>query len=42
MHLQEIFDQRGQSYMKHCPLHHMTYVSAKVEVAKAKGLKMYI
>ena len=40
MHLQEIFDltlTQGQGHMKHCPLHHVTYVLAKFEVAKAKG-----
>ena len=35
MHLQEIFE--GQGHMKHCPLHHVTYVSAKFEVAMANG-----
>ena len=33
MHLQEIFDLtfiQGQGHMKHCPLHHVTYVPAKL------------
>ena len=37
MHLQEIFDltlNEGQGHMKHCPLHHVTCVPAKIEVAK--------
>ena len=34
MHLQEIFDL-GQGHMKHCPQHHVTYVTAKFEVAMA-------
>ena len=32
MHLQETFDitlTQGQSHMKHCPLHRVTYVPAK-------------
>ena len=40
MHLQEIFDltlNQGQGHMKHCPLHHVTYVPAKFEVATANG-----
>ena len=44
MHLQEIFDltltlalTQGQGHMKHCPLHHVTYVPAKFEVATANG-----
>ena len=40
MHLQEIFDLsfiQGQGHMKHCPLHHVTYVPAKLEVATANG-----
>ena len=40
MHLQEIFDLtfiQGQGHMKHCPLHHVTYVHAKLEVATANG-----
>ena len=36
MHLQEIFDLvLGQGHIKHCPLHHVTYVTAKFEVATA-------
>ena len=31
-----LFDQ-GQGHMKHCPLHHVTYVPAKFEVATANG-----
>ena len=26
---------QGQGHMKHCPLHHVTYVPAKFEVATA-------
>ena len=26
-----------QGHMKHCPLHHVTYVPAKFEVAMANG-----
>ena len=40
MHLQEMFDltlTQGQGHMKHCPLHHVTYVPAKFEVAMANG-----
>ena len=36
MHLQEIFDLTltlGQGHIKHCRLHHLTYVTAKFEVA---------
>ena len=38
MHLQEIFDLTltlGQGQIKHSPLHHVTYVTAKFEVATA-------
>ena len=28
---------QGQGHMKHCPLHHVTYVPAKFEVAMANG-----
>ena len=28
---------QGQGHMKHCPLHHVTYVPAKFEVAAANG-----
>ena len=41
MHLQEIFDftlTQGPGHMKHCPLHHVLYVSAKFKVAMANGL----
>ena len=39
MHLQEIFDlNKGQGHMKHCPLHQVLYVPAKIEVATANGL----
>ena len=41
MHLQEIFDwtlTKGQGHMKHCPLHHVTYVPAKFEVATSNSL----
>ena len=34
MHLQEIFDMtltQGQGHMKHFPLHHVTYVPAKLQ-----------
>ena len=40
MHLQEIFHLtfiQDQGHMKHCPLHHMTYVPSKFEVAKTNG-----
>ena len=40
MHLQEIFDltlTQGQGYMKHCPLHHVTFVPAKFEVVTVNG-----
>ena len=40
MHLQEIVDltlTQGQGHMKHCPLHNVTYVPAKSEVATANG-----
>ena len=40
MHLQEVFDLSttlGQGYIKHCPLHHVTYVPAKIEVATTNG-----
>ena len=40
MHLQEIFDltfTQCQGHIKHCPLHHVTYVTAKFEVATANG-----
>ena len=38
MHLQEIFDLTlTQRLMKHCPLHHVTYVPAKFEIARANG-----
>ena len=33
MHLQEILI----FHMKHCPLHHVTYVPAKFEAATANG-----
>ena len=36
MHLQEIFD------LKHCPLHHVTYVPAKFEVAMANVKEMHL
>ena len=29
------FDLEGQGHMKHCPLHHVTYVPAKFKVATA-------
>ena len=38
MHLQEIFDltfTKCQGHIKHCPLHHVTYVPAKFEIATA-------
>ena len=41
MHLQEIFDltlTQGQCHIKHCHLHHVTYVPAKLEVALAIDL----
>ena len=41
MHLQEIFDLtliQGQGHIKHCHLHHVTYVPAKLEVALAIDL----
>ena len=32
------FDRdQGQGHIKHCPLHHVTYVPAKFEVATANG-----
>ena len=40
MHFQEIFDLtfiQGQGHMKHCPLHNLTYVTAKFEVATSNG-----
>ena len=40
MHLQEIFDLtlvQGQDHIKHCPLHHVTYVPAKFEDATTNG-----
>ena len=40
MHLQEIFDltlTQGQGHMKRNPLHHVTYVPAKIEVATVKS-----
>ena len=40
MHLQEIFDLTlilGQGHVKHCPLHHVPYVPAKIEFATANG-----
>ena len=40
MHLQEIFDLtfiQGQGHMKHFPLHHVTYVTAKFEVATSNS-----
>ena len=40
MHLQEKFYLtfiQGQGHMKHCPLHHVTYVIAKFEIATSKG-----
>ena len=40
MNLQETFDltlTQDQGNMKHCPLHHVTYVPAKFEVATANG-----
>ena len=38
MHLQQIFDlTQGQGHMKHCPLHHVTYVPAKFEVVTVNG-----
>ena len=44
MYLQEIFDltlNQGQGHIKHCPLHHVTYVPAKFEVATANGKAMH-
>ena len=38
MYLQEIFDLTLTMDLKHCPLHHVTYVPAKFEVATANGL----
>ena len=38
--LQKIFDLtliQGQGHMKHCHLHHVTYVPAKFEVASVNG-----
>ena len=40
IHLQEILDltlTQCQGHIKHCPLHHVTYVPAKFEVATANG-----
>ena len=39
MHLQEIYDLTLTllGHIKHCPLHHVTYVPAKFEVATANG-----
>ena len=40
MHLQEIFDltvTQCQGHIKHCPLHQVTYVPAKFEIATANG-----
>ena len=40
MYLQEIFDltfTQCQGHIKQCPLHHVTYVPAKFEVATANG-----
>ena len=44
IHLQEIFDltlTQCQGHMKHCPLHHVTYVPAQFEVAMANGKEMH-
>ena len=41
MHLQKIFHLtliQDKGHMKHCPLHYVTYVPAKFEVATANGL----
>ena len=41
MHLQKIFDltlPKCQYHIKHCPLHHVTYVPAKFEVAMVKEM----
>ena len=38
MHLQEIFDltlTQGHGHIKHCPLHHVTYVPAKFELLRS-------
>ena len=45
MHLQEIFDltlTQGQGHMKHCPLHHVTYVPAKFQVASVMVKEMHL
>ena len=37
MHVQEISDltlTQGQGHMKHCPLHHVTYVPAKLKLLR--------
>ena len=42
MHLKVIFDltlTQGQGHMKHCPLHHVTYVPTEFEVTTSKGLR---
>ena len=44
MHLQEIFDLTltlTQGHMKHCPLHHVTYVPAKFKIATAMVKEMH-
>ena len=40
MHLQEIFDltvAQAKGHIKHCPLHHVTYIPAKFEFPTANG-----
>ena len=45
MRLQEIFDltlTQGQGHMKHCPLHQVTYVPEKFEVATDMVKEMHL
>ena len=40
MHLQDIFDltlTQAQGHIKHYPLHYVTYIPAKFDVAMANG-----
>ena len=44
MHLQEIFDLtfiQGQGHMEHCPLHHVTYVTARLKLLHPMVKEMY-
>ena len=45
MHLQEIFDLTltlGQGHMKHCPLHHVPYVLAKLKLLRPMVKEMHL